>query len=287
MKIALSLQYDGSRYHGWQIQQSSPTVEGELRRALAAIDAQPKNLSCCGRTDSGVHCCSQVVSFSNAPARPERAWLLGLNRHLPADIAVNWVQQVRPDFNARASALARRYLYLINNANAPAALWRAKVYDYYWPLDLAAMRTAGQSLVGEHDFEALRARSCQALSSWRRVYWLELGKVANWVWIDICANAFLHHMVRNIVGCLLLVGRGQRPQAWLQQLLEGRDRRAAAATAPAKGLYLLEAFYGREYGLPRAPMQLSSSFDSLPIATSVEALPLQQAAVAQRQNFMG
>ena len=256
MKIALCLEYDGSRFHGWQYQQNLRTVEEQFRAACAAFQVPIAQLVCAGRTDSGVHCLNQIVSFRCDSERPARAWLLGLNRQLPADIRVRWMRPVRDDFNARACALARRYLYLIYNSSAASALWRQRASPYPWQLDVGAMQRASQCLVGEHDFQSFRARHCQSLTSWRRVDSLSVYRRNSWVIVDIEANAFLHHMVRNIVGSLLVAGRGQRDAAWLSEVLHSRDRRQAASTAPAAGLYLAQVSYPSEFGLPQQELDL-------------------------------
>ena len=255
-KIALCLEYDGSRFHGWQYQQGLRSVEGELRAACLGFQVEMEQLVCAGRTDSGVHCLNQIISFRCEAQRPPRAWLLGLNRQLPTDIRVRWMRPVRDDFNARACALARRYVYLIYNSSAASALWRQRASAYPWPLDADDMQRASKCLVGEHDFQSFRGRHCQSLTSWRRVDSLKVYRRNSWVVIDIEANAFLHHMVRNIVGSLLVVGRGQRDAAWLQRVLTSRDRRVAASTAPAAGLYLAQVSYPSEFGLPEQVLDL-------------------------------
>ena len=255
-KIALCLEYDGSCFHGWQYQQGLRTVEGQLRDACAAFQVGITQLVCAGRTDSGVHCLNQVVSLRCDAQRTPRAWLLGLNRQLPADIRVRWMRPMRDDFNARAAALSRRYVYLIYNSSAASALWRQRASPYPWPLDAQAMHSASQCLVGEHNFQSFRGRHCQSLTSWRRVDSLSVYRRNSWVVVDIEANAFLHHMVRNIVGSLLVVGRGQRAADWLHEVLESHDRRRAASTAPAAGLYLAQVSYPSEFALPEQVLDL-------------------------------
>ena len=262
MKFALCLQYDGRNYHGWQAQTRLDTIEQNLRQACRHFGVDIAKLSCAGRTDTGVHSLNQIVSLATSARRSQRSWVLGLNRHLPDDIRVRWAVPVRPDFNARASALSRRYLYLINNSLAASALWAQRSCHYPWPLDAPAMQRAAQLLVGEHDFQSFRGRHCQSLTSWRRIDHLSVQRFSTWVSIDISANAFLHHMVRNIVGCLLLVGRGQRDYSWLSSVLQQRQRSAAASTASAEGLYLAQINYPREFGLPE--QQADFAFAGIP-----------------------
>ncbi len=251
-RYALGIEYDGSRYAGWQWQPNVPSVQAALQAALSRVADHPVEVTCGGRTDAGVHARGQVVHFDSPAPRELRGWALGANTHLPRDIAVLWVNGVDGDFNARYSALSRRYRYLILNRNCRPGLDHDRVCWIHQPLDAVAMHEAGQALVGEHDFSAFRAAECQSNTPIRRVERLAVARQGEWVWIDIEANAFLHHMVRNIAGTLIEVGRARQPMAWVEQVLTSRDRRASGFTAPAGGLTLQQIRYPERFGLPVA-----------------------------------
>jgi tRNA pseudouridine38-40 synthase len=206
-------------------------------------------VTCAGRTDAGVHATAQVVHFDSAALRPERAWLLGTNTELPADVRVLWMREMAEDFHARYSARARRYRYVILNRRVGSALERHRVGWEYRPLSLEPMRMAARHLIGEHDFSSFRAAQCQANHAIRTVEYLEVSQAGEYFFVDIIANAFVHHMVRNIVGVLLAIGRGEQALDWTRELLELRDRTLAAATAPASGLYLVGVRYPEVYGI--------------------------------------
>lgn len=251
MRIALGLEYDGSHFHGWQGQRAGlRTVQHCLQSALSRVADHPVTVTCAGRTDAGVHALAQVVHFDTTAGRRPRAWVLGANSQLPADISVHWVQPVVPEFHARYAALARRYRYVILNRAVRPAVARTQVTWYHYPLDAESMHAAGQLLLGEHDFSAFRARDCQSHSPWRRVDQLQVWRAGDRVILEIEANAFLHHMVRNIVGVLLKIGRGEAPMAWASQVLASRQRTQAGVTAPAAGLYLQRVRYPAGFGLP-------------------------------------
>lgn len=250
-RIALGLEYDGSRFHGWQSQRLGlRTVQACLQQALSKVADEPISVVCAGRTDAGVHALEQVVHFVTDAERLPRAWVLGANSQLPDDVSVFWMRQVAEQFHARYSALARRYRYVIANRPVRPALERERVAWCHYPLDAERMYAAGQLLLGEHDFSAFRARDCQSRTPWREIRELLVWREVDHVIIEIEANAFLHHMVRNIVGMLLDVGRGLRPPQWAAELLTGRDRTAAGVTAPAAGLYLQRVYYPQAYRLP-------------------------------------
>lgn len=242
-RIALGVEYDGSHYHGWQKQKTLHTVQHQLEQALTQVANHPVETHCAGRTDTGVHATSQVVHFDTQAQRSEYAWVMGCNSHLPKDICVRWAHSVADDFDARRSARARRYLYLIANQFARPALYRSNVTWQYRPLDHEKMHEAGQYLLGEHDFTSFRAVECQAQSPYRCVNELTVQRCGDLVAIDISANAFLHHMVRNIAGVLMSVGCDRHPTEWVADVLQARDRRLGAATAPAYGLYLIQVLY--------------------------------------------
>ena len=248
-KLALTIEYDGSAYCGWQRQSHSPSVQQELEQALSYVADTPVQLVCAGRTDSGVHACEQVVHFETVVKRSMRSWLLGANCRLPRDIRILWVDEVAAGFHARFSAIARSYRYIILNTRVPSALFQNKVCWEHRDLDNDVMHRAAQLLVGEHDFSAFRAAGCQAKSPVRCIEYLNVSRNGDLVYVDIKANAFLHHMVRNIAGSLMKIGKHEKPVDWLQDVLQGRDRREAAMTDSAAGLYFIQAFYPGQYRL--------------------------------------
>lgn len=252
IKIALMVQYNGARYHGWQFQNAhTATVQGELEKALSKIAAgELIKVHCAGRTDAGVHASGQVVHFECAAERETKAWTEGVNSVLPADISVQWASKVREDFHARFSALSRRYRYFIWNNKFRPALNHQNLTWYKYPLDAEAMHDSAQVLLGELDFQAFRGAACQSHSSFRNVSEILVQRQGDYVQIDIEANAFLLHMVRNIVGVLLPVGQGQRSASWVKQVLESRDRKQAGITAPAAGLHLVAVRYPEEFAIP-------------------------------------
>ena len=253
MRVALGVQYDGSGFRGWQAQQpGTRTVQTVLEQALAKVANHPVRLVCAGRTDAGVHGVGQVAHFDTTAVRSARAWVLGGNAHLPLDISLNWAQEAPKDFHARFSALARRYRYVILNRPQRSALWRERATWHYRPLDAERMQRAGQALVGEHDFSSFRAAECQARHPIRNIHELTIRRHGDSVVLDVEANAFLHHMVRNIAGVLMAIGAGDRPAEWVRAVLEQRDRTQAGVTAPAAGLYLLAVRYPERFRLPVA-----------------------------------
>lgn len=251
---AAGVEYLGTAYAGFQRQSHAPSVQQELETALARVANAPLGIHAAGRTDAGVHALGQVVHFDSDASRTADNWLMGANTHLPDDIALRWLQPVNPDFHARHSARARSYRYLIAQGRGRSPLLQGRAAQLQQQLDVSAMRIAGNCLLGELDFSAFRAAECQSRTAMRCVQALQISASKQFVSIDIRANAFLHHMVRNIVGSLILVGRGQCSPSWLEQVLAGRDRSAAGPTAPACGLYFVAAHYGPEHGLPE-PVQ--------------------------------
>ncbi|WP_230473025.1 tRNA pseudouridine(38-40) synthase TruA [Enterobacillus tribolii] len=252
-KIALGIEYDGSRYAGWQRQQEVPSVQQCLETALTTVANEPITVFCAGRTDAGVHATGQVVHFETAMTRQDAAWTMGVNANLPKDIAVRWMKTVSEDFHARFSATARRYRYVIYNHRYRPAILQQGVTHFYHPLDADSMQRAGQALLGENDFTSFRAAQCQSRTPWRNVSHLRVSRHGAYVVVDIKANAFVHHMVRNIVGSLMEVGCGNQPETWIAELLAARDRTAAAATAKAEGLYLVAVDYPAAFALPQTP----------------------------------
>lgn len=251
MRIALGIEYDGAKYYGWQRQREVNSVQQELERVLSSIADHPVDVHCAGRTDAGVHATGQVVHFDCQNARELKAWTLGANARLPSDVGVRWAKEVGDEFHARYSATARRYRYIIfNNRLRPAILVNG-LSHYPMPLDADKMHQAAQCLVGEQDFSAFRAIHCQSKSPFRCVYHCRVTRENDFVIIDIKANAFVHHMVRNIAGSLIAIGQGQKPIEWMAELLAEKDRTKAAATGKAGGLYLVEVDYPAQFELPQ------------------------------------
>lgn len=250
MRIALGIEYDGTDFLGWQRLSHGPTVQGAVEEALSSVANHAVSVTCAGRTDSGVHARCQVVHFDSEAQRTPRGWMMGANSCLPAAIGVRWVVPVTGDFHARYGALGRRYRYSIVNRQARPALDARYVAWERRPLDADAMQRASRALLGENDFSAFRTVACQSRTPFRNVRCLEVRRNAERIEIEIEANAFLHHMVRNIVGSLLPIGRGEMPEEWLGHLLDGRDRSQAGPTAPASGLCFLAPVYPAGHGLP-------------------------------------
>lgn len=253
-RIALGIEYDGSRYYGWQRQRQVNSVQACLEKALSRVANAPIAVQCAGRTDAGVNATGQVVHFDTPVVRKDAAWTMGVNTHLPKDIAVRWVSHVSGDFHARFSATARRYRYLIYNYRYRPAILQQGITQLHMPLDVEKMQRAGQCLLGEHDFTSFRAMQCQSRTPWRFITNLDVSRYGNYVVVDIKANAFVHHMVRNIVGSLVEIGIGNQPEVWMAQLLAAKDRTLAAATARAEGLYLVAVDYPEKFALPKVTM---------------------------------
>ncbi len=250
-RLALGIEYDGSNFSGWQIQrQGMRTVQGCLEKAIAQVANHPVTTVCAGRTDAGVHATGQVVHFETHAQRSPHAWIMGTNSNLPADIGAQWAQPVPGHFHARFSALARRYRYVILNRPYRSALQRQRASWCYRRLDAARMAAAGRYLLGEHDFTSFRAAGCQAKNPVRHMIAMEIQRHGDYITLEVEANAFLHHMVRNIAGVLMAIGSGDRPIQWAQEVLEVRDRALGGVTAPPQGLYLSAVRYGDEFGLP-------------------------------------
>ncbi|CAN5443175.1 tRNA pseudouridine(38-40) synthase TruA [soil metagenome] len=244
MRIALGLEYNGHKFCGWQYQDNLRTVQACLEMAVSAVADHPIRVVCAGRTDTGVHALEQVVHFDTTVHRSSRAWVLGCNRLLPTDICIHWAKEVSDNFHARFSATARQYRYIIYNNPIRPALQHGLVTWFCHSLDEALMQQAANYLVGEHDFASFRAKACQAKTSIRNMQNINLHREQDKIIIDFKANAFLHHMIRNIVGVLLEVGVERQPPEWAKHLLDARDRQLAAATAKPDGLYLVGIEYG-------------------------------------------
>lgn len=251
-RIALGLAYDGSAWQGWQTQPHGQTVQDKFETALGRFSGSGTPLAtvCAGRTDTGVHAAMQVVHLDTELDRRDESWVRGVNAFLPDGIAVQWAQTVPDDFHARFSARSRTYIYVLWRGRVRPALWAGRAGWCFQPLDLDAMRQAAQALLGEHDFSSFRSAQCQARHPVRTLHRLDIEERGPFVVITLRANAFLHHMVRNLVGALLQVGQGREPAAWLAQLLQARDRRLGAPTFMADGLYLSAIEYAEGYALP-------------------------------------
>lgn len=250
MRIALGLEYDGSAFLGWQTQPGGGTVQDALEAALAQIAGHPVRAQCAGRTDTGVHALAQVAHFDTEAERPDNAWVKGVNAHLPRTVAMRWAARAPEDFHARFSATARRYEYVLINRPTRPAVWDGRAGWFHLPLDEARMAEAAGFLLGEHDFSAFRSAECQAPSPVRELRKLVVTREGEVIRFSLEANAFLHHMVRNIVGCLVYVGKGKYPPEWIAQVLAGRDRAKAAPTFGPQGLYLTGIDYDAHWGLP-------------------------------------
>jgi tRNA pseudouridine38-40 synthase len=268
-RFAAGLEYDGRAYSGWQNQPGLRTVQGVLQGALSRVADSAVECTCAGRTDAGVHALGQVVHFDSDAARSERGFRLGANTYLPSDVSVVWLREVPGQFHARYSATARSYRYMILNRDSRPGLATGRATWERRPLDAELMHSAAQCLLGEHDFSAFRAIECQAKSPVRRVEALSVDRAGEWVTVAITANAFLHHMVRNVAGLLLSVGTGESPTERVPAVLAGRDRKSNAATAPPDGLYLASVRYPPEFGLP-APGAGSPAMQSVMIGRSRE-----------------
>jgi len=258
-RLVLGVEYDGAAYSGWQWQVHRPSVQHTLEQALSKVANHPVSVICAGRTDSGVHALEQVVHFETYSQRELHAWLLGGNTQLPDDVKITWVKNAVGDFHARYSAIARFYRYVILNRPVKSALLRKQATWCYPTLDADKMHQAAQCLIGQHDFSSFRAQGCQSKSPFRNMYFIDVYRQGDQVIMDISANAFLHHMVRNIAGVLMDIGSGKQPISWTQELLEVKNRTLGGVTAPPDGLYLGGVYYPDHYGLPKHPL-----FDKLP-----------------------
>jgi len=269
VRLALGIRYNGQAYQGWQSQLSGQTVQDKLEAALEAFAAQPISTLCAGRTDAGVHGLMQVVHFDTSVERLPVSWVRGTNRYLPDDIAVQWAQPVPERFHCRASALSRRYLYLLSQSPVRPSLDAGRVGWSMQALDGGAMRSAAALLLGRHDFSSFRASACQALSpvkDLRRIEITRLGAGERCRWqFEFEADAFLHHMIRNIMGCLVRIGRGDAAPEWMAEVLAARSRIAAAPTFSPNGLYFVGPLYDAGWGLPQeATLGAAAAYDAPP-----------------------
>lgn len=253
-RIALGIEYDGSAFSGWQSQAHARGVQSVVQDALSAVADHPVEVVAAGRTDAGVHATMQVVHFDSCAQRSERGWVRGATTHLPIEVSALWAREVPEAFHARYSALARRYRYLILNRTARPALAAARVCWIRDVLDEARMQAGARHLIGEHDFSSFRAAECQARTPMRRVHEITVERRGEYVVLNVLANAFLHHMVRNIAGVLIAIGTGKRPPDWAAEVLAARDRRQGGVTAVASGLYLAGVLYAPSLQLPSDPL---------------------------------
>jgi tRNA pseudouridine38-40 synthase len=260
MRIALGISYSGSTYEGWQSQLSRNTVQDKLERALTQFAVQPVRIMCAGRTDAGVHALMQVAHFDTTVQREDASWLRGTNAFLPADIAVQWARHVPDTFHSRGSAIARRYAYVVLESPVRPSVEAKRVGWVYRPLDGAAMQLAIAHLLGERDFSSFRAAQCQAKSPVKTISRIEISQRAGYWRFEFEANAFLHHMIRNIMGCLMAIGKGRYPPDWLADVVAARNRKVAAPTFSPDGLYFLGPVYEDHHGLPNR----TAAYDWLP-----------------------
>jgi tRNA pseudouridine38-40 synthase len=251
VRIALGVEYDGSGFAGWQSQPHGRTVQDVLEKALDAVACRPVRTICAGRTDAGVHALAQVVHFDTDAERPDTAWVRGVNANLPPQVAVRWAVPVDAEFHARFSARNRSYRYLLLNSPVRPAIDHGRVGWFHSPLDIDAMTHAAACLLGEHDFSAFRAAECQAKSPIKTVQHISISREQDFICFQITANAFLHHMVRNLVGSLVFVGKGRHPASWMAEVLASRDRALAAPTFDAAGLYFAGVEYEERWRLPQ------------------------------------
>lgn len=249
-RLAFGVEYDGSNLLGWQVQPAGHSVQGCLQEALSIVADEKLKVVCAGRTDAGVHATAQVAHIETNARRTERSWLLGANSNLPDDISVNWVQPVDDQFHARFSARSRTYQYLILNCSRRSGLWGRHSSWVREELEVERMRQGAQFLLGEHDFSSFRAAACQAKTPVRIIHCIDIERRGDLVSLRVRANAFLQHMVRNIAGTLIRIGRGDAEPAWAGEVLTARDRSAAGSKAPPSGLYLVGVAYDESHGLP-------------------------------------
>jgi tRNA pseudouridine38-40 synthase len=281
-RVALAFEYNGRNFHGWQFQKSGVrTVEAELSKAVAKVANHPVDLVCAGRTDAGVHASYQIAHFETPSVRTLRSWVMGINTALPEDVAVHWAGPGKADFHARFSAVYRRYRYIIANNPVRPGIQQGQVSWVYTPLDAMSMHEAAQYLVGEHDFSAFRAAGCQSRSPVRFLEAISVSRKGQFVVVDVQANAFLHHMVRNIAGALIAVGSDQKRVEWIHEILGSGDRRQAGVTAPPHGLYLVDVGYPGEFGIPSA--ECGPDF-AVPWFSSQENRPVKPTHIHRKQR---
>lgn len=252
MRYALGIEYDGKNYCGWQRQNNVITVQEKVEKALSKIANEPIEVVCAGRTDTGVNATNQVIHFDTNQQRKDVAWTLGVNTHLPSDIAVSWVKPVNEEFHARFSATARNYRYIIYNKPLRSAILSHGISHIHHALDENLMQQGADYLIGKHDFTSFRTVHCQSHSAVRTIIHCNVSRKGDYIVVDIKANAFLHHMVRNIVGSLMRVGQSQENASWMKEVLLAKNRCVAGVTAPPEGLYFVDVDYPVEFDLPKS-----------------------------------
>ena len=250
LKFAIGIEYSGTAYSGWQQPKHCVSIQQHLQEAIGFVANHPVSLVCAGRTDAGVHAMEQIAHFESDAVRANRSWLLGSNCRLPRDIRIKWITRVDESFHARFSAYARSYRYILLNNDVPSAVFHDRCSWEFRALDHEKMHDSAQILLGEHDFSAFRAVGCQAKSACRYVHSVQVSRQGDLIYLDIMANAFLYHMVRNITGSLLEVGRGEKPVDWIEELLVRKDRNLGGVTASAAGLYLQRVYYPETFNIP-------------------------------------
>jgi tRNA pseudouridine38-40 synthase len=260
VRVVLGVSYNGQAYQGWQSQITGLTVQDKLEKALGIFTAQRVSTLCAGRTDAGVHALMQVIHFDSDREREAHSWVRGTNANLPRDIAVQWAVLADSTFHCRACATSRRYAYVLLQSPVRPSVETGRVGWTFRPLDLDAMRRAANTLLGEHDFTSFRASACQALSPVKTILDISLHQRGAYWRIEFEANAFLHHMIRNIMGCLVQIGQGAKPPEWMAEVLVARDRKAAAPTFSPDGLYFLGPRYDAKWGMP----ERTPAYDGLP-----------------------
>lgn len=260
MRVALGIEYDGTAYNGWQRQKSGVGIQTLVEEAVSSVADENVEVVCAGRTDTGVHASAQVAHFDTGAERSLRGWLLGINSALPEDINATWTAVVDAEFHARFSATSRSYRYLILNRPVRSALHRNRAWWVFEPLDEEAMRVASEWLLGEHDFSAFRAAGCQASTPVREIKRLQIVRKDDWLSITVTANAFLQHMVRNMTGVLVAIGKGDEQPEWARSVLESRDRKQGGVAAPAHGLTLIAVDYPSRFKIPSSLDPESGSF---------------------------
>lgn len=269
MRIALGLEYDGSSFCGWQRQPSGCGVQNAVEHALSTIAAEPITVQCAGRTDAGVHALNQVVHFDTQARRPLTAWVRGANTALPRTVSIQWAREVDETFHARSKATGRAYAYLLLNRPERPGVHAQRIGWYHRPLDAGLMHEAAQRLLGVHDFSAFRAAECQALTPVKHLRRVDVRRFGELILFEFAADAFLHHMVRNLVGCLIKIGTGARTAQWLDEVLASRDRNRAAPTFAADGLYLAAVEYEPRWGLPLSARLPADVFLSAGLSSTV------------------
>lgn len=250
-RLALGVEYDGSNYHGWQYQKTVSSIQDEIEKALSIIANHKVYVFCAGRTDAGVHSTGQVIHFNTTSIRKKKSWIIGTNSYLSQGISIVWAKEVPQDFDARYSAITRSYRYIIYNYTVRSALFYNRSNHIHKKLNIHKMHSAAQCLLGEHDFTSFRAFNCQSSTPFRKIIQLNVFNYNHWVIIDITANAFVYHMVRNIVGSLIEIGISKQTKTWMQELLQKKNRNYAGPTASSKGLYLVYVQYPLRFNLPK------------------------------------